>query len=1204
MRNFSKKLAYLFTFILTLNIAYVIYADAAAGSEDNPILIYTQTSFSNATEDKYYKLAADINIKNPISFIGKLDGGGHTINNMSDTPLFEINSGTIKNLTVKSSVQNKNAGFVKTNTGVISDCYSIVNINSDIKTTSNCTAAGIALFNKGVIEKSHSIITGQILTDGRFFLSAEIGGIAHDNTDGTISNCYSEINISKIELKSTALNGKDKSINYAGIALKGGTVENCYSENKINYTAEGSGDTILNLYGISQEGNYKNSYYVNTDGYTYTGGTKVNSITNLKPSSWDFNSIWTIDSNFNDSKPYLLPSKLYSSFTSKTLYAKETAIAEIKLTSASLYNEKAMNFSSDSNCVSVDNTGKITAVKEGDATITISYKGVTTDIKINVPKVLTDFTLKENNINLYMGKKYLIEYDKEPLDAETGKITYLSDNNEIITISAKGEITPIKKGTASVTVKTQNNAKEAVINVNVLQPTSSIQITPSSSIVKIGDTITFTAAVSPQDADDLSVIWEIDSDIIESTIKGDNNEIIEIKALKEGTVNIKAVTNDVKNTSTSQLFILSQIEGDGTQLNPYKIFNASQLNDIRHNPDSNYILCKDIDLTDYNLLPITSIDNPFTGVLDGNGYKISNHSIKSNELSAIGLFAANKGTIKNLKIENSNLSGTASYAGFLCGKNEGDISSVTVSGNIKLNSKTTVYAGGIAGYSKGNINTCNLSDGSTIYANTSKGKAYAGGIAGEGVKISDCTVLKSEIITNAPSAEFAGGIAGYAEIIEKCVNNASVSANASNTENYAAGIAAGIKTSIDDCTNNGNISAIGYAGGIISNMLNEQSQLRNCINNGDISLADVSGGIAANSFGKISLCENNGKITAYSSAAGISGVTYPSSEITRCKNTGSVNTGGNNLSNIYAGGISANNSGNITLSFNSGHIKAVSSAEDEHNTVYSGGISGYSSGAISDCYNMGNVNSPGNCGGIIGSLVKASVSKCYNIGKITCISNKHAYNGGIIGNQTGSSAYNCYYLDTAAKQGIGLQSETNINISAAAAKTENQLKNEITFIGYDFDSIWNISTNTNNGFPYLVSVKPNLPIDEEPDNPNPDNPNPDNPNPDNPNTKNYTVSNLTFTNLNGSSIQKPSKGKFIAKVTVNENTPINENIYIIIAVYDNSGALHSFNFTFTDINSQSDIGTYINAPEGGFTIKAFVWDSLNTMTPLSNIVSK
>ena len=211
------------------------------------------------------------------------------------------------------------------------------------------------------------------------------------------------------------------------------------------------------------------------------------------------------------------------------------------------------------------------------------------------------------------------------------------------------------------------------------------------------------------------------------------------------------------------------------------------------------------------MTPIASVDDPFTGVFDGNGYKISNHNIKSNELSVIGLFAVNKGTIKNLKIENSNLSGTASYAGILCGKNEGEISSVTVSGNIKLNSKTTVYAGGVAGYSKGNISTCVLSEKNVIYINTSKGKAYAGGIVGEGVKISDCTVLKSEIITNAPSAEFAGGIAGYAEIIEKCVNNASVSANASNTENYAGGITDGIKTSINDCTNNGNISAIGYA---------------------------------------------------------------------------------------------------------------------------------------------------------------------------------------------------------------------------------------------------------------------------------------------------------------------------------------------------------------------------------------------------------
>ena len=120
----------------------------------------------------------------------------------------------------------------------------------------------------------------------------------------------------------------------------------------------------------------------------------------------------------------------------------------------------------------------------------------------------------------------------------------------------------------------------------------------------------------------------------------------------------------------------------------------------------------------------------FSGTFDGNGYSIKNLKIKKEvtEYSFFGLFNTNKGTIKNLNVENCNIEVTGStdygFFGGICGNNSGKIYNCKVTGTIKSDYSNSIL-GGIAGYSENEIKNC------TNYAKIFGKSTQCGGVVGQ-----------------------------------------------------------------------------------------------------------------------------------------------------------------------------------------------------------------------------------------------------------------------------------------------------------------------------------------------------------------------------------------------------------------------------------------------------------------------------------------
>ena len=227
------------------------------------------------------------------------------------------------------------------------------------------------------------------------------------------------------------------------------------------------------------------------------------------------------------------------------------------------------------------------------------------------------------------------------------------------------------------------------------------------------------------------------------------------------------------------------------------------------------------------------------------------------------------------------------------------------------------------------------------------------------------------------------------------------------------------------------------------------------------------GGIAGYNYkGTITNCYNTGSVSAssddYTYAGGIAG--YNKGTIQNCYNTGSVSASSDD--NTYAGGIAGyNKEGTITNCYNIGVVSASSSSNYAY--AYAGGIAGVNEGTITNCYNTGSVlasssssrNAVANAGGIAGSN-SGTITNCYNTGRVSASSKASAYAGGIAGkNYDGATITTCYYLDNIS---VGVNGSTD----TATKCTVEQLKNQETFVGFDFETVWTI--NSDSYYPYPV----------------------------------------------------------------------------------------------------------------------------------------
>jgi len=209
--------------------------------------------------------------------------------------------------------------------------------------------------------------------------------------------------------------------------------------------------------------------------------------------------------------------------------------------------------------------------------------------------------------------------------------------------------------------------------------------------------------------------------------------------------------------------------GRGTKANPYTIATAAQLATLAQKVNAGdteynskyYKLTADVDLSEYGAtfngskgwIPIGTNKNRFMGNFDGNGKKISGLYINDASLNYAGLFGIVTGYVKNLGVENVNITGfdrVGGMTGSVCVLN-GNLSNCYVTGTVKGN----YCVGGVAGEVFSGCIVTNCYSTCTVI-----GKQNVGGVAGA---VFDTGRLSYCYATGSISGDIycVGGVAGW-----------------------------------------------------------------------------------------------------------------------------------------------------------------------------------------------------------------------------------------------------------------------------------------------------------------------------------------------------------------------------------------------------------------------------------------------------------
>ncbi len=139
-----------------------------------------------------------------------------------------------------------------------------------------------------------------------------------------------------------------------------------------------------------------------------------------------------------------------------------------------LANTSAFTYQSSNKAVAnVSEDGMITAGRKGVARITITSKDddtVSTTTKVHVGKKVSKVRLNAGKKTIYQGNYYMLKATVSPKSAAYKKVTYVSSDSTVASVSSKGKITAIAPGTATITVTTMDGSNlTKTIQITVLE---------------------------------------------------------------------------------------------------------------------------------------------------------------------------------------------------------------------------------------------------------------------------------------------------------------------------------------------------------------------------------------------------------------------------------------------------------------------------------------------------------------------------------------------------------------------------------------------------------------------------------------------------------------------------------------------------------------------------------------------------------------
>ena len=210
------------------------------------------------------------------------------------------------------------------------------------------------------------------------------------------------------------------------------------------------------------------------------------------------------------------------------------------------------------------NTRHLSNIEITPTTFTINVYNLGTNVTENITLVDT-FTIERTaevkvqgvsidpaSAEIPVGQTKTLTHKLSPAQPDNSNVSWDSDNKAVATVDQNGVVTALSKGTANITVTTEDGGHKAVCAVTVIDEVKveSVTVTPSTLELYVGDIKTISASVLPETATTKEVIWSSSDEKI-ATVSSNGS----ITAVKEGNATITATSVEGGKTGSCALTV-------------------------------------------------------------------------------------------------------------------------------------------------------------------------------------------------------------------------------------------------------------------------------------------------------------------------------------------------------------------------------------------------------------------------------------------------------------------------------------------------------------------------------------------------------------------------------------------------------------------------------------------------------------------------
>lgn len=231
-----------------------------------------------------------------------------------------------------------------------------------------------------------------------------------------------------------------------------------------------------------------------------------------------------------------------------------SSLMSVTVIPESATEQKIVYTSSDTEVATVNELGRITGVKKGTVTITVSCGNVSKSFSLNIVEAksdeipVTDIEIADYEEEIEVDKTLSLSVTVLPSDATNSTVTYKSSDEKIATVNSSGEVKGISKGEVTITISAGAITKKVKLKIKVV--TSKIELDTTYLVMQPGESHQLSAIVIPAEADQ-SIIYEtMASDIASVTAGG----LITANKCGTGTIIVKN-----EDTSTAVTVIVNEL---------------------------------------------------------------------------------------------------------------------------------------------------------------------------------------------------------------------------------------------------------------------------------------------------------------------------------------------------------------------------------------------------------------------------------------------------------------------------------------------------------------------------------------------------------------------------------------------------------------------------------------------------------------------